>query len=89
MRNNYDISMNITNDVVNMANQMLNNIGGEDYGYPMLNMEDLPFLNIAEDIDNVEMKMDEPILNNEGLFDEIPSDPTLKVPNKKAKAKQV
>jgi len=79
--------MNISHDVVNLANQMLNNIGNDDYEYPQINIDDLPFLNIQDDIDNIEIKLEEPLIN-ENLF-EAPEELIDKIMNKKQKNKQV
>lgn len=48
---------NITTDVINFANQMLNDYQGDDMGYPMMNMDEVPFMNNQmDDIDNIEMR---------------------------------
>jgi hypothetical protein len=69
---------------------MLNNFGADDFGIPPINMDDLPFLNVPDDIDNVEIKLEEPFVN-ETLFDGLQGEPENMGdrPNKKQRNKQV
>ena len=50
---------NISPDIVNIANQLLN---GLDDNFPMMNLEDVPFLhdNMNDDIDNLDNQMGGP-----------------------------
>lgn len=82
----------INQEVVNFANQMLGNLNADfdqEHNFTMMNMDDVPFLNANDDIDNFDMRLDEPnlLMNETGFFEEGSID--TKMPNKKAKAKQV
>lgn len=51
----------ITNDVVNFANRLLNDQPDNTFAYPMINIDDVPFMNNLgdDDIDNFQMKQEE------------------------------
>jgi hypothetical protein len=69
---------------------MLNNFGADDFGIPPINLEDYPFLNVPDDIDNVEVKIEDPFVD-QNLFDTMLDQPMLmgEKANKKQKNRQV
>ena len=68
--------------MIALANQMLDNI--EEFPYPQLSMDDLPFLNIQDEIDGIEVKLEEPLIN-ELAFDQMAD----ALPAERPKPKQV